>query len=60
MWSLPRAGLCRVPEEKHSAKRRALGKEPDSGSDKKSMYVSDCINKYVKINFPNDILQNSL
>jgi hypothetical protein len=48
MQSLPRAGLyrvwhsaktfCRVPDKKHSAKRRALGKEPDFGS--ASCYLS--------------------
>jgi hypothetical protein len=26
--------LCRVPEIKHSAKNMALGKEPNSGSEK--------------------------
>jgi hypothetical protein len=30
--SLPRARLCRVPDKKHSAKHRALGKDPDFSS----------------------------
>jgi hypothetical protein len=30
---LPSVYLCRVPDKKHSAKCRALGKEPDSGSE---------------------------
>jgi hypothetical protein len=30
--------LCRVPEIKHSAKNMALGKEPNSGSDKHVLY----------------------
>jgi hypothetical protein len=28
--------LCRVPEKKHSAKRLALGKDPDSGSERRT------------------------
>jgi hypothetical protein len=39
--------LCRVPEIKHSAKNMALGKEPNSGSDR-SLHGTDGCNVVVK------------
>jgi hypothetical protein len=39
MRSLLSAGLCQVPDKKHSAKLLALGKGPDSGSD---VYLNMC------------------
>jgi hypothetical protein len=49
--------LCRVPEKKHSAKYLALGKEPNSGSDRQrllcqvlfirhSTYTLTSVNRY--------------